>query len=148
MRKSRPHAHPLPHLLALVAVLAACSLCGFVGADDAAPDAGADSGEVYELRTYTTAEGRLPALHARFRDHTMKLFEKHGMRNVMYWTPLDEPNTLIYVVAHKSRAAADASWDAFVNDPEWKRAHAESVADGKIVTNVDRVFMKKTDFSP
>jgi hypothetical protein len=108
----------------------------------------ADEGEVYELRTYTTAEGRLPALDARFRDHTMKLFERHGMRNVMYWTPIDKPNTLIYVIAHKDRDAAKASWKGFIDDPDWKKAYAASHADGPIVTNVESVFMKKTDYSP
>src|SRR3954468_19441623 len=68
---------------------------------------------VYELRTYTTLPGRLPALNKRFAEHTMKLFEKHGMRNEIYWTPLDDElkdNTLIYVVSHESRDAADKSW--------------------------------------
>ena len=71
---------------------------------------------VYELRTYTTLPGRLPALNKRFAEHTMKLFEKHGMRNEIYWTPLDDErkdNTLIYVVSHESRDAADKSWQAF-----------------------------------
>src|SRR5437899_1352575 len=68
---------------------------------------------VYELRTYTTLPGRLPALNKRFAEHTLKLFEKHGMKNEMYWTPTDEDNKLIYVVSHESREAADKSWKAF-----------------------------------
>ena len=103
---------------------------------------------VYELRTYTTAEGRLPALHKRFRDHTMKIFETHGMKNIIYWTPEDKENTLVYVIAHKSRKAADASWDAFRNDPQWKKVFAESRKDGKIVTKVERQFLTATDYSP
>lgn len=112
-----------------------------VSDEDAAP-------EVYELRTYTTHEGRLPALHKRFREHTMKIFEKHGMRNVMYWVPVDKKDTLVYVIAHKSLKAADASWDAFRNDDEWKAAYEASIADGKIVKKVEKQFLKTTDYSP
>jgi hypothetical protein len=106
---------------------------------------------VYELRTYTTEPGRLPALHARFRDHTMKLFEKHGMQNVMYWVPTDaelRDNTLIYIVSHASLDAAAKSWDAFINDPEWKKVREASEADGKIVAKVERRYMTLTDYSP
>tara|TARA_R110002072_G_scaffold233795_1_gene391359 strand:+ start:31854 stop:32279 length:426 start_codon:yes stop_codon:yes gene_type:complete len=103
---------------------------------------------VYELRTYTTHDGKLPALHKRFRDHTMKIFEKHGMKNVAYWLPTDKKDTLIYVIAHKSLKAADASWDAFRNDPEWKAAYQASTVDGKIVKSVDKQFMTATEYSP
>jgi hypothetical protein len=103
---------------------------------------------VYELRTYTTEPGRLPALHKRFKEHTIKLFEKHGMKNGMYWVPMEEDNKLIYVVQHESREAAEKSWIAFRNDPEWKKVAAESEADGKIVAKVDRVFMRLVDYSP
>lgn len=106
---------------------------------------------VFELRTYTTHPGKLPALHARFRDHTMKLFEKHGMKNVGYWTPTDEKladNTLIYIVSHASRDAAKESWTGFINDPQWKAAYAQSIADGKLVDKIESVYMKPTDFSP
>ncbi len=81
--------------------------------------------DVYELRTYFPAEGKLEALEARFRDHTVKLFEKHGMKNVGYWLSEKkegEVRTLIYIVAHKDRAAAKASWSAFGKDPDWKAA--------------------------
>lgn len=104
--------------------------------------------EVYELRTYTTHEGRLPALHKRFREHTMKIFEKHGMRNVVYWVPAEQKDTLVYVIAHKSLKAADASWDAFRNDDEWKAAYEASIADGKIVKKVEKQFLTATDYSP
>jgi NIPSNAP len=103
---------------------------------------------LYELRTYYTPEGKLDALNARFRNHTMKLFEKHGMTNVMYWTPTDKPNTLIYVLAHKDQSAADASWKAFVEDPEWKKVAEETQRDGKLVDKVERVYMHLTDYSP
>ena len=103
---------------------------------------------IYELRTYTTLPGRLPALNKRFAEHTLKLFEKHGMKNEMYWVPTDEDNKLIYVVSHASREAADASWKAFQADPEWQKARTDSEKDGKIVEKVERVWMKATDYSP
>jgi hypothetical protein len=106
---------------------------------------------VYELRTYTTLPGRLPALNKRFADHTLKLFEKHGMKNEMYWIPTDpakKDNTLIYVVSHASQEAADASWKAFGADPDWQKARTASEADGKIVEKVVREYMTLTDYSP
>jgi len=106
---------------------------------------------LYELRIYTTLPGRLEALHARFRNHTAKLFEKHGMKNHMYWVPTDEKtreNTLIYVVSHKDRAAADQSWSAFIADPEWKKVQEASEKDGKIVAKVERHYMTLVDYSP
>jgi len=107
----------------------------------------AAEGRIYELRTYYTLDGKLNALLARFRDHTTKLFEKHGMKNIGYWVPVDKPNTLIYVLSHKDQAAAKASWDAFRNDPEWVKARTASEASGKIVDRVEAVFMSPTDFS-
>jgi NIPSNAP len=106
---------------------------------------------LYELRTYTTLPGRLPALNKRFAEHTLKLFEKHGMKNEMYWIPTDpakKDNTLIYVVSHENQEAADASWKAFGADPDWKAARDASEADGKIVEKVERVYMTLTDYSP
>ena len=111
----------------------------------------AASNQVFELRTYHTLPGRLPALQARFRDHTLRIFEKHGMKNVAYWTPQDAPasdNTLIYVISHQSRDAAKKSWDAFGQDAEWKKVAAESQVDGKIVEKVESVYMNPTDYSP
>ncbi len=106
---------------------------------------------VFELRTYTAAEGKLDALHARFRDHTLKIFAKHGMRNIAYWAPADAPlksNTLIYVVSHESREAAAKSWDAFRKDPEWIKARDASEVNGKLTAKVESVFMDATDYSP
>ena len=106
---------------------------------------------VFEMRTYTTAPGKLDALHARFRDHTNKIFVKHGMQLVGYWTPTDDAtasNTLIYILAYPSLEARQASWKGFSNDPDWKKAFAESRADGPIVTKVDSRFMTPTDYSP
>src|SRR5947209_2730212 len=93
-------------------------------------------GKVFELRTYTTNEGKLEALQARFRDHTTRIFKKHHMTNVGYWVPVDKPNTLIYIISHESREAAKANWDAFRADPEWQKVQKESEANGKIVAKV------------
>jgi len=109
------------------------------------------SARVFELRTYTTEDGKLPNLLALFRDHATRLFEKHGMTHVGYWVPQDSPeseNTLIYVVSHDSREAAQESWGAFRADPEWQRVAEESQADGRIVANIASVFIESTDFSP
>lgn len=114
-------------------------------------DTRADSKEdpmLYELRTYHTPEGKLDALNARFRNHTLTLFEKHGMKNIMYWTPIDRPDTLIYVIAHKDKAAADASWKAFREDPEWQKVAEETQRNGKLVEKVESVYMTPTDYSP
>jgi hypothetical protein len=107
--------------------------------------------EVYELRTYTAHPGKIEALHARFRNHTLRLFAKHGMTNMMYWRPSDDPlkgNTLIYVLKHASREAAARSWDAFRKDPDWLKAKEESEKDGLLVSKVELVFMETTDYSP
>jgi NIPSNAP len=106
---------------------------------------------VFELRTYTAPEGKLPELHKRFRDHTMRIFQKHGMTNIVYMSPQDAPlsqNTLVYLIAHPSREAAKKSWDAFRNDPEWKKVAAESQVDGPIVAKVESMFLDPTDYSP
>lgn len=129
--------------------------------DRAAPSAATDvaaahspntqAGRVFEIRTYTTLPGRLDALNARFRNHTMRIFEKHGMTNIGYWIPQDAPrkdNTLIYIIAHASRAQADKNWEAFGKDPEWTRVAAESEKDGKILEKIESVYVNATDYSP
>ena len=106
---------------------------------------------VYELRIYHAAEGKLDALLARFRDHTMTLFEKHGIKNVAYWLPTDDPlkgKTLVYMLAHPSREAADANWKSFRDDPDWVSVKDKSEANGKLVEKVDSTFLALTDFSP
>jgi len=112
----------------------------------------AASADVYELRIYTTHEGKLDDLNARFRDHTVRLFRKHGMDSVGYWVPTDDPksaNTLIYVLKHASRDAAKASWQAFLADPEWKRVAEESQKDGRILARKpESIFLEATDYSP
>jgi len=120
-------------------------------ATETSADFVADSDMVYELRVYHCYTGKLPDLLKRFREHTTTIFEKHGMKNVAYWTPMDEPqksNTLIYILAHPSREAAAANWKAFSADPEWQSVQKASEANGKIVEKVDSTFMTLTDFSP
>jgi hypothetical protein len=129
------HTDVMTRLLLLVPLLA-----GF----------GMAQNRVYELRTYTCYPGKLEALKARFRDHTIKIFNRHHMESIGYWVPQDagrSQNTLIYILAHPSLEDAKKNWDAFRNDPEWKKVSAESEANGKIVSRVDSVFMDPTDFS-
>jgi hypothetical protein len=107
----------------------------------------------FEMRTYHAAPGKLDALHARFRDHTMALFKKHGIESIAYWTPVDkdgEPvkDTLIYIVAYPDRKAHDDAWKAFRDDPDWVKAKGDSEKDGPLVEKVDSVFMNPTDYSP
>lgn len=115
-----------------------------------AADAG--GGPVYELRVYTATPGNLDKVLARFRDHTMTIFERHGMVNVAYWTPMDEKDgagqKLVYLLWHKSREAATASWKAFRDDPEWQQVAKASEANGKIVARTESTFLAATDFSP
>ena len=109
------------------------------------------STKVFELRTYTAADGKLEPLHSRFREHTLKLFEKHGMTNLYYWKPTDAPlsgNTLVYVLAHSSREAAEKSWDAFRADPDWIRVKTESEAKGPLAAKVESLFLEAADYSP
>ncbi len=115
------------------------------------PAVEADSHGVFEMRVYTTNPGKLGDLHNRFSQHTNPLFVKHGMRLIGYWTPTEAPkseNTLIYILAYPSREARDKSWKAFMNDPVWKAAYADSIADGKLVQKVDSTFMNATGYSP
>jgi len=109
------------------------------------------SAAVYELRVYHAAPGKLADLLARFRDHTVKLFDRHGMKSVAYWTPTDEPeksNTLIYILRHPSREAAAANWKSFQDDPEWKSVKDKSEANGKLTEKIDSTYLALTDFSP
>jgi hypothetical protein len=118
----------------------------------AAPLAAADT-PVYELRIYVCNEGKLPDLLKRFRDHTVKLFEKHGMTNIGYWVPTKKTDgsdtTLIYILKHASRDAAKASFAAFGQDPEWQAARKASEENGKILAEPPQsIFMSATDYSP
>jgi hypothetical protein len=108
---------------------------------------------VFEMRTYTAAPGKFTALQSRFRDHTLRIFEKHGMQNIGYWIPADGPNsenTIVYILAHKDRETAKKSWAAFGADPEWQKVRTASMApDGaSLTTKVESVFLNPTDYSP
>jgi hypothetical protein len=122
---------------------------GFVGAPVAHAQG---STRVFEMRTYTAGPGKFEALKSRFRDHTLRIFEKHGMTNIGYWIPADPPKsetTLVYIIAHPSREAAKKSWDAFRADPEWQKVAKESQKDGPLMPSPpESVFLNPADFSP
>jgi hypothetical protein len=106
---------------------------------------------VFEMRIYYAAPGKMKDLHARFRDHTNKLFKKHGMEIVGFWVPADPKEAevkLVYILAFPSREAANKSWAAFRDDPEWKEAREASEKNGKLVDKVESVFLNPTDYSP
>ena len=108
------------------------------------------SARVFELRTYTTKPGRLDAVNVLLANHAIPLFERHGMTNIGYFVPQDAPlaeNTVIFILAHDNRKAADASWAAFRADPDWQKASDASKSDGAIVDKVESVFMDATDYS-
>ena len=111
----------------------------------------AQNQKVFELRTYEATPGNLDNLHARFRDHTIRIFHKHGMEIVGFWSPTSEEekdDKLVYLLAHDSQEAANASWQAFGADPEWNRVAEESNRNGQILAGVERKFMIATDYSP
>lgn len=115
----------------------------------ASPPAAATAKRFFEMRTYHTEPGRFDALLARFRDHTVKLFEKHGITNLGYWVPeKGDGNTLIYLLSYPDQAARDASWKAFLGDADWQAAKAASEKDGKIVAKVETQFLVPTDYTP
>ena len=106
---------------------------------------------VFEMRTYYASPGKMEALHARFRNHTNKLFVKHGMTLIGYWSPIDPKlaeEKMIYILAYPSKEAAAKSWKDFGADPEWKTAKANSEKDGKLVAKVESIYMNPTDYSP
>jgi hypothetical protein len=105
---------------------------------------------IYELRIYTPNEGKLDAVNARFRDHTRAIFDRHHMKSVGYWLPTEgqKAGTFVYILEHPSREAADKNWAEFNADPEWQKVKAESEVNGKLVANVERVFMSPTEYSP
>jgi len=137
----------MKHIAAKLGVGAVLMLSGYaVGrASQPAP------AHVYEMRTYTATEGKLDAVNARFRDHTKRIFERHNIKSVGYWTPLEGPTagtTLVYILEHPSREEARKNWAAFSADPDWQKAKSESEAAGKIVAKAESVFLTPTDYSP
>ncbi len=141
----------------IVAVLAFASIIASAQTPPAQPTVAPSpslvkDGKCYEIRTYIAAPGKLEELHKRFRDHTMKLFKKHGMEVVGFWGPTDKEkgseNTLVYVMAFSNREARNKAWQAFVADPEWQKARAESEKNGKLTDKVESVILGATDYSP
>lgn len=136
----------------LIRNLGLAAMMPMLAATDArAQDAGATNETVYELRIYHLNEGKQPLILERFRTKETKLFERHGMHGVAYWIPMDEPlagRTLVYMLRHKSRDAANESWKAFRADPEWIALKTESEKDGVFVKQAESTFLKLTDFSP
>ena len=111
--------------------------------------AGEQDTRCFEMRVYYAAEGKLDELNKRFRDHTCKLFEKHGMQNIGYWMPLDNPERkLVYLLAYPSREARETSWKAFMGDPDWQKAWKASEVNGKLVAKAESRFLTATDYSP
>lgn len=128
----------------LLPMIAFAPLFALASSRGAEPDS-----RVYEMRVYYAAPGKLDALNARFRDHTMKLFEKHGLSNVGYFVPIDnKDNKLIYWISAPSKAARDKSFKEFGADPDWKKAAAESEKNGRLVNKVVSTFLTTTDYSP
>jgi hypothetical protein len=141
----------LPVVLSLVAFAAMAAMIVGLGKPSLAEEKEKARERFFEMRTYIANDGKLDALHARFRDHTNKLFVKHGMELIGYWVPTDEKeskNTLVYILAYPSKEARDKSWKDFVADPAWIKAKDESHKDGVIVKNVISKFMTPTDYSP
>ena len=126
----------------------------FMNATDFSPKikpSGSAINQTFELRTYTQFPGRNPAILARFRDHTMKIFKHHGMKNIAYFTTIEKDpavqSQLVYLISHTSQEAAKENWTGFINDPKWKKVAADSEKDGKIVEKIESVFMTPTSFS-
>ncbi|MCC7042998.1 MAG: NIPSNAP family protein [Acidobacteria bacterium] len=108
----------------------------------------APAGPVFEVRTYIASAGKFEDLQARFRDHTIRIFARHGMKSIAYWIPTDQRNTLVYIIQHESREAAARNWKAFMSDPEWMKVAAASNASGNLVARVDTYFATAADYSP
>ena len=134
---------------ALIVLLVALAFAGRT-ANAAEKSSEEKSPRLFELRTYTTHEGKLDDLHKRFSNHTNRLFKKHGMDLIGYWTPAVGPeskNTLVYMLAYPNMQARKKAWSGFLNDPAWKKAFKESRADGPIVKKVVSKFLNPTDYS-
>jgi hypothetical protein len=141
----------MKRLTVLAMAFAVATLASGVDAEEKKDKEKKKMNRVFEMRIYHAAPGKMKALHARFRDHTTKLFEKHGMTNVGYWSPTDEKEAekkLYYVLAYPSKEAAEKSWKAFREDPDWLKAKDASEKDGKLVEKVESIWLNPTDYSP
>ncbi|HLY75067.1 MAG TPA: NIPSNAP family protein [Planctomycetota bacterium] len=134
-------------ILAAVAAAAVAGIAGFAAAARSRPVV---DERLFEMRTYVANPGKMKDLHARFREHTCKLFEKQGIVNVGYWSPTsgeNAENTLVYIISYPNKDAQQKMWKAFLDDPEWKAAKTASEKDGSLVASVKSVFMTATDYS-
>jgi hypothetical protein len=140
------------NLCCLLAVLGlAFAFAAPAAAEDKEKDVKKADTRFFEMRTYHAAPGKMDALNARFRDHTNKLFKKHGMEIIGFWQPADPKEAdkkLVYILAYPSREARDKSWKAFREDPDWIKAKEASEKDGKLVDKVEELFLNPTDYSP
>ncbi|WP_020476333.1 NIPSNAP family protein [Zavarzinella formosa] len=135
----------------LILCLSVCLMSLSNAGADTPPKAEAAAGRVYEMRTYYANPGKMTALHARFKDHTCRLFEKHGITLVGFWSPTDEKqaeDVMIYILSYPSKEAADKSWKAFREDPEWIKAKEASEKDGGLVKKAESLWLKGTPYSP
>src|ERR1035437_8222260 len=138
------HTPPSTSMKTILPFALVTALTAFTAGSAAAADT-----RCYEMRIYYAAPGKLDALNSRFRDHTCKLFENHGMMNIGYWLPItNTENKLVYLLAYPSRDAREKSWKEFMADADWQTAAKESEKDGKLVLKADSVFLSATDFSP
>jgi hypothetical protein len=140
----------MTHVRILSIVLLLLTLC-MTASNVIAADSAPTGQRVFELRKYYAMPGKLDALNARFRDHTNRIFAKHGMQIIGFWVPTNGPDAnkaLIYILAFPSAEAQAKSWADFQKDPEWVKAKADSEKDGKLVDHVDSTLMTPTDYSP
>ena len=134
-----------PTLLKAAAIVLACVASGVFAVNLTASSTSKE--RVFEMRTYTANPGKTEAMHKRFRDHTCKLFKKHGMDLIGFWVPQERKDELVYILAFPSKDAAKVSWKAFQDDPEWKKVYAESHKDGALVGKVVSTYMDPMDYS-
>ena len=136
--------------IAFIALLAGAALVAGLAGRSRAEKEKKVSDRVFEMRTYYAPPGKMKALHARFRDHTCKLFEKHGMTLIGFWSPIEKDKAeevMVYLLAFRSKEAADKAWKAFRADPDWIKAKGDSEKVGPLVKKVDSVFLTPTDYS-
>ena len=135
---------------AWIGSIATCAVALSIYAGAAARGERKMENRVFEMRTYYAAPGKMADLNARFRDHTCKLFEKHGMTIIGFWNPVKEEDAqkkLFYILAYPSQEDREKAWKAFQADPDWKKARTESEKNGKLVDKVESVMMAPTDYS-
>jgi hypothetical protein len=148
-----PLHRPLFRRIAAVVAVAATAFLAACETVASAPAAVTPDVGIYELRVYTASDGRLADLDARFRDHTVGLFVKHGMTPIGFWHVATAPgavadNRLYYVMGYRNRADRDRAWTAFAADPEWQRVYRESQANGSLTSKIENFFLTSTDYSP